>query len=146
MAPFEWYVKNPIDRDNFQQWVDDFNRAILEYCIHQVLSYLSKPSDYPLVDKQVAGLLETIQDIQSNLVTNREQTLSHLAELFAQDTGKIDRQQLEAGSDYLLQLQASGIALTKVKQMSLATQLFSRLPTFDNANVEELLDIRKELE
>ncbi|MEM9808960.1 MAG: hypothetical protein AAF959_27210 [Cyanobacteria bacterium P01_D01_bin.56] len=39
-----------------------------------------------------------------------------------------------------------GSSLTKAKQSGLSSELFSRLPSFDSASMDEIIDIRKELE
>ena len=145
-APVLWLLEHPLDKDNLSKWLDDFNDAMLLYCIDKVFSYLAKPWQYPIFDRYVALVPKVIQGLQRRIITDREATVDEMTEELTRRGVDFDKELIEDAIAYIMQLGVSDIALAKVKQLHVAANLFSRLPTFDNANIAEIFDIRRELE
>ena len=91
-----------------------------------------RASDTWDTQNMVTEFVEIIKDALSNGATYP---------LFDDQTGNLVRTGLKGG-----QIQVSEAGIIRGKHSGLAAQLLERLPVFDQASVNEILDIRRELE
>jgi hypothetical protein len=105
-----------------------------------------------------ANMTEFTAVINSKLVEFKSYTGGYNAEEFVRDIAAA----LDSGTSYPLldertgklidlgikggRITPLGTSVSRAKQVGLSTGLFSRLPLFDEASVDEIIDIRKELD
>lgn len=102
-----------------------------------------------LIEPYKAGILEIkmFQDVGDNLINEYFGEISDAVisgstyPIFDDLTGNLINEAIKEGK-----IQPHDISITQARQVGLSTNLLQRLPLFDDAKMDEILDIRKELD